>query len=249
MQTAVRKSSLIRGVSCAILVGGESKRIGKDKAGVEFLGKTLFMRVFDVASLIFKDIMVSAHTPDHPMGKPIPGLTSKGLTAKGLTAKKLRLIPDTLPGRGPALGVCSALKNSRNPWVFVLACDMPMVSKRLIRHISGLRKGYDCVAPVAGHQVQTLFALYKKTCLEPLARRVKEGRRGIEGFLKESKDLRVRYVTERELKETDPDFKKSFMDVDTIKELKKAESMFEKTASFPKRRGTHAKHGLGRLKG
>ena len=212
-KTGQKTGKITAGVSCVILVGGESKRIGADKAKVKFLNKTLFGRVFDVAAKIFSDIMVSAHSR---------GYTLSGL---GLEDQKPRLIADTMAGRGPALGIASALKNARNDWVFVLACDHPMINGRLVRYLVKLRNGYDCVAPVSGGKVQTMFSLYKKTCLAPLTLSVKRGERGLTQFLKNTEALKIRYVSEKELEKLDPGLK-SFVDVDTPAELKRVQSMF-----------------------
>ena len=200
----------IKGVSCVILLGGESKRMGKDKAGVKLSGKTLFSMVYEKVSPLFDEVMVSARDKNYDVKK---------LMKKKATPLPFRVVYDELPGRGPAIGLLSALKNARNVWVFAIGCDSPFVNSRLIRCLAKSKEGFDCVIPVHGKRLQTLFALYKKTCFAPLFSRVKKsGSPGLAGFIEESASIKVRHVTEKEIKTTDPGFE-SFMDADTPEEL------------------------------
>ena len=131
----------------------------------------------------------------------------------------LRVVYDELGGRGPAIGLLSALKNARNAWVFAIGCDSPFPSPKLIRYLAKSGEGFDCVIPVHGGKLQTLFALYKKTCFAPLFSRIKKrGNSGLAGFIEKSPRLKVRRVTEEEIKKRDPGFE-SFMDADTPEEL------------------------------
>ncbi|MBI5598796.1 MAG: molybdenum cofactor guanylyltransferase [Deltaproteobacteria bacterium] len=206
-----KKDAFIKGVSCVILIGGESKRAGADKASIKLAGKSLLKRVHGVMKGIFPDIMVSAHE------------AGRGVD---VDARVITDDPnDGLKGRGPVLGVCGALTGAANPWVFVAACDAPMVKARLVRHLTGLRDGYDCVVPIAGGRTQTLCALYRKTCLPLLKRRVKAGRMSLAGFLEGTRTLRIRYVGEDELKKIDRRLE-SFMDIDTPEDLDRIRKIF-----------------------
>lgn len=209
----------ITDASCVILVGGESRRMnGLDKAQRKLNGKTLLRRVFESVEESFDDIMVSAHKADY--------LTE-------LDGKDVRIITDTLPGRGPALGISQALSEAKNDWILALACDQPMVDSKVIDYLAGLRDDtddtYDAVVPVSGGELQTLFAFYKRTCLRPLKARLdrKDARRSLKGFVENTEDLNVRYVKEEELKEIDNDLK-SFMDIDTPEELSRMEDILTK---------------------
>lgn len=205
----------ITDASCVILVGGESKRMGgRDKAKTPLKGKSLLRRVFESIEASFIDIMVSAHKADY--------ITE-------LEGANIRIITDTLPGRGPALGIAEALKEAKNDWVLALACDQPMIERGVIDHLAGLREGYDVVVPVSNGELQTLFAFYKRTCLEPLKERLsaKDPRRSLKGFLEKTEELKVRYVKEEELKEIDRELK-SFMDIDTPEELSRIEGILTK---------------------
>jgi molybdopterin-guanine dinucleotide biosynthesis protein A len=212
------ENNIISNVSCVILVGGESRRIGSDKARVVLGGKKLFSHVFEKLSPLFSDIMIGAHDSEYP-------IEELG------DIKDARLITDrasNLDKRGPALGLCAALAEARNQWIFMTACDHPFIEPALVEYLATLRDDVDCVVPIIAGKFQPLFALYAKTCLDALNERVttatnKKGR-SLYDFLKETKGLRVRYVTEAEIEKIDPELK-SFIDIDTNEEL----SVFEKT--------------------
>ena len=118
----------------------------------------------------------------------------------------------------------------KNEWLFALACDQPMVDSRAIEYLAGFLKGdYDIIVPISGGQLQTLFAFYKKTCLEPLKERLssKDPRRSLKGFIENTEDLKVCYVKEEEIKSIDRDLL-SFMDIDTPEELERIKEILIK---------------------
>ena len=181
--------------------------MGRNKAEAELVGTTLVERVAATVAPLFGELMLSLN----PEGTEI--------SVDGFTALK-----DTLPGRGPALGICSALGASKNDWLFAVGCDHPFLSATLVRYLSELRSGHDAVVPVVGGRAQTLCAFYKKTCLGPLTERIERGERGLTRFLKETKDLSIRYVEEASLLQADKELT-SFIDVDTEEDLRKAEGI------------------------
>lgn len=196
---------LIENSGCVILAGGESKRMGRNKAGAELVGRTLVERVAVTVRPLFDELYLSLN----PEGYEI--------TVDGFT-----VLPDTLSGRGPALGVCSALEKSKNEWVFIVGCDHPFLSATVVKYLSELREGHDAVVPVVKDKTQTICAFYKKSCLAPLKERVERGERGLMRFLKETDGLKIRYVDEASLLQADRELV-SFIDVDTEEDLKKAE--------------------------
>ncbi len=203
---------MIEDASCVVLVGGESRRMGTDKALVELGGARLVERVLDVVMPLFSDVMIGAHKETGHVESLRPGV---------------RVVTDFLEGRGPALGVASALSAAKSDWLFVISCDVPRLSGELVKTLAGMRSGVEAVIPVVDGRSQTMCAFYSSKCLTPLTERVKEGRRSIDGFLKDT-ELPVRYVSEDELLDADPDLL-SFMDVDTPEELEKARALFKES--------------------
>jgi molybdopterin-guanine dinucleotide biosynthesis protein A len=198
---------MIEGVACVVLVGGESRRMGEDKARVDLAGKAMVERVLDVVRPLFKELYIGAH--------------EDGLLCD---AYGLPTVIDTLPGRGPVLGVCAALDKAREERVFVVSCDLPMLSAQVIEYLATQVEGVDAVVPMIGGRAQTTCAIYSRACLAPLEERLssnEKGARSLNRFLEKTEGLKVRYVTEDELSKIDNDLE-SFVDVDTPQELLEA---------------------------
>ena len=99
----------------AILVGGDSSRMGSDKALYEVDGSTMAQRVADAATAAgASELLV------------IGGTAARAKKLMG-TWKK-----DLYPGDGPLGGVITALKASSHDSVVVLSCDMPFITDAVI---------------------------------------------------------------------------------------------------------------------
>jgi len=160
------------GVSCVVLIGGESRRMGADKAFVKLAGETLLQRVLNCVQPLFDDMMISGREPKFEISGT-------------------RFITDQLPGRGPAIGLCAALASARNPYVFATACDMPFITPAFIEWLLSCRHGYDVVVPLLGGKLQPLCAVYSKNCIRTLTSRVQKGERSLAGFIDCEPGLRV----------------------------------------------------------
>ena len=140
----------MRGVSAAILAGGQSRRFGSDKARAVFEGRTLLERV--AASLQAFEPRLIVAPPDR---YALPGWTT---------------VADTRPGEGPLAGLEAALGASGTGWLALSAVDLPRLTPAywalLARH---RQPSAQFVAGVAesGH-AQVLAALYHVSAL-PLA--------------------------------------------------------------------------------
>lgn len=199
--------NIIGDIACVVLVGGESRRMGEDKASADLAGKPLVERVLDVVRPLFAEIYIGAH--EESASGELYGLP---------------VIVDTLPGRGPALGVCAALDKVSLEKVFIVSCDLPMLSTEVIEYLAKESEGFDAVVPMIDGRAQTTCAIYSRACLAPLEERVssnEKGGRGLTRFLEETEGLKVRYVTEVELKNIENSVE-SFVDVDTPEDLEEA---------------------------
>lgn len=133
-----------------ILIGGASRRFGRDKATFEFEGETLAARAVRVAENALADstaIFIAAG------GDQFDSLNQR------------RTISDTIPGLGAVGAVGTALTHASAEWTFVLACDLPFVSEGFIRLMASLTAAeYDVIVPVQPDgRWQPLCAFYRKT--------------------------------------------------------------------------------------
>ena len=165
--------------SAAILVGGRSRRFGgRDKSALIVDGRSILDRQMSEVAQITSDILVVG-------GDPSPG-----------HIQGARYVADYAPGCGPLGGLHAALTDAHGDATLVLACDMPYVSAALLRHLLALTSDADAVVPRTERGYHPLCAAYTRACLEPIARRLADGRLKMTDLLE---DVKVRIVTAEEI--------------------------------------------------
>ena len=141
---------VLRSMSAAILIGGRSRRMGRDKATLRVGGRPLVEWVRRRLARHFGEVLLIG---SHPA---LPGLADL---------------------RGPRCvlaGIHAALARAGHARVFVTACDMPSVSVGLIRRLARCRGRV--VVPVSPDGPQPLHAIWSRACAGPIARRLRAGR-------------------------------------------------------------------------
>jgi molybdopterin-guanine dinucleotide biosynthesis protein A len=141
---------MINDITAVILVGGQSRRIGRDKAFLKIGQRTFLEIIIRKLSGIFGRILISA---------------KDGIKYQALLNPEIKLIRDRYQARGSLVGIYSALKAARTKHIFVIACDMPLVSSGFIRKLIRYRKGYDVVIPQTANGLEPLCAVYSRECL------------------------------------------------------------------------------------
>jgi molybdopterin-guanine dinucleotide biosynthesis protein A len=126
-----------------LLAGGESRRMGRDKATIEFKEQPLWKRQLELLrALIPEEIFVSARTAP----AWLPG--------------DVELLLDDPPSRGPLSGLTKALVTLRTTHLIALAVDMPfMTSDELGRLLEQVTEGCGIV-PIIGNHAEPLAAIY-----------------------------------------------------------------------------------------
>lgn len=177
-------TSLIRDCAGVILAGGENTRMPVPKAFIKVDGQRIIERTLGVLRGIFTDVAVVTNEPGAFafLGAPLLG--------------------DVYSTRGPMTGILTALLNSRHPWVFVCACDMPFISGNIIRTMSLKRAGFHAVVPVGGRRPEPLFAFYAKGLTAAMERAVLRGDKRLGDFLNTK---RVQYINVPESGTDNPD--------------------------------------------
>lgn len=141
----------------AILIGGDSSRMGSDKATFEVEGSPMAVRVAEAArNAGAAEILL------------VGGTQSRAKKLDG-TWKK-----DTYPGEGPLGGVITALKAAKNETVVVLSCDMPFITDSVVTSlVSGLgdaqasvgrtdRLNWLCAAWLKSECLPTMQSVWKR---------------------------------------------------------------------------------------
>ena len=191
---------MIEGCTAVIMAGGDSRRMGDDKATLLLGEQTLLQRVADVVTPLFAQVLVSVRRPRPEIDLP--------------------QVCDVHADAGPLAGLYAALDRATTPqapWIFAVATDMPFVRPALIELLAARRAGYDAVVPVVHGHPQPLAAFYAASALAPISALLETpgGRRSLRAALSQ---LNVCYVGQSELIAADPQLR-SFFDLDTPQDL------------------------------
>ncbi|MBI5235062.1 MAG: molybdenum cofactor guanylyltransferase [Deltaproteobacteria bacterium] len=132
-----------------ILAGGQSRRMGLNKALIEVDGLTIIERTVALFNDIFDDVIVAVNDV---------GLYSR------LDAM---IVTDVYKGAATLGGIYTGLFHSQTPYTFVVACDMPFLDARAIKKTLEL-SGSDATAPFINDKLHAMHTVYSRRCLKKI---------------------------------------------------------------------------------
>ena len=142
---------------CAILVGGQSRRMGQQPKAFLTLGdRTFLQRIADAARSHVKDVTAIGGAPESFRRFPI------------------RHIPDAWHEAGPLGGIATALASTKRQYVFVVPCDAPLFEGRAITLARDLIGEADAAIFEVEGRLNATIALYKKSSCFAVFRRALE---------------------------------------------------------------------------
>lgn len=183
-----------------ILAGGENRRMGTDKAFLDMAGRPLIENTLALFSRLFERTIIVTNSPER------------------YRSYHAEVVTDAMDVRGPLTGIYTGLRQSRDAYSFVAACDMPFLNERFIAHLGEIAAGYEAVVPQVGDMLEPLHAVYSRTILEKIGSQLARGERRIQALFG---SLAVRYVPREEIMLYDP-LLRSFKNVNTPEEYKEA---------------------------
>ncbi|HZM23397.1 MAG TPA: molybdenum cofactor guanylyltransferase [Anaerolineales bacterium] len=193
-------------LTISIQAGGQSSRMGEDKALKTFLGRPLIQRVIERLRPIADEILVTTNRPEDYL------------------FLDLRLFTDLKPGRGALGGLYTAIASASHPIVGVIACDMPFASATLIETASRLlvEEEADVVIAKSEEGYEPLHAVYRRqTCLAAIESAIDADQWKVIAWFPK---VKIRILTSEELKQFDPSGL-AFWNVNTPDEFAKAEQI------------------------
>jgi molybdopterin-guanine dinucleotide biosynthesis protein A len=193
-------------LTLAIQAGGESSRMGSDKALLPFLGQPLISRLLSRLAWIADEVLVTSNQPEQ-------------YRFLGLTP-----FPDLLPGLGALGGLFTALSAATHPYLAVVACDMPFASPEIfLAELALIREtGADAVIPRSEVGTEPFHAVYRcETCLPRVQEAIKDGKRRADAWFEQ---VNLRYMDGEEIHPYDPDML-AFFNINTPEDLKEAEEL------------------------
>jgi len=191
-------------LTVCIQAGGQSSRMGEDKALKPFLGRSLIQRVVERLTPIADEVIVTTNRPE------------------AYSFLNLRLIADLKPGRGALGGLYTAIASATHPIVAVVACDMPFASAKLIEEMSRLliQNEADVVIAKTEYGYEPLHAVYRReTCLPAIEASIDADQWKVIAWFPQ---VKVYELSAEEVKAFDPQAL-AFWNVNTPEEFAKAE--------------------------
>jgi molybdenum cofactor guanylyltransferase len=183
-------------IACAILAGGRSIRMGKDKAVLTLGDRSLINHVYDKARRVFDRVIILSNHHNHFEEIDAP------------------VLPDVLPIKGSIVGVVSALIYTSAPYVCVLACDMPNLSEQALAYMANEVHGEDVIIPRTVYGYEPLHAIYSRSCISPFLTSIGRNRLKVGSVFP--------YVSVRELRDEAPflqDGRLVFTNINTQEDL------------------------------
>ena len=143
-----------------VFAGGQSSRMGRDKAHLQLAGNTLAQRAVDKLALVAADVHLSGwNNAEHA---PAP------------------VIADALENTGPLAALVPALEHA-NGLAVVLAVDLPLIPWQLLEWLVQRAQltGAWATVPIVEDRPQPLCAVYSSKLAQPLRECLMAGERKV----------------------------------------------------------------------
>ena len=144
-----------------VLTGGQSSRMGRDKALLELRGRPMVLYVAEsVVRATLSVTLVGSKERYASLGLPV--------------------VEDLVPGQGPLSGIHAALKESRTPLNLIVGCDMPFLDPAFLEHLLMVAAASDAevtLPETLDSGVAALCAVYHRDALPPVEQALQEGER------------------------------------------------------------------------
>ena len=181
-------------LACLILAGGKATRLGgADKSQLLVNGQTVLSRQLHEIGKVTDHVVLAANHR----------LSSHDC--------KLDFVEDKFGGLGPMDGIVGALETLDKEWLWVVACDMPYISKTAFDVLwSQVTPESHFVIPKVNGRIQPLFGLYRKSSYAWLLKCLKAKRLSLtDCFSSYEDDSRLVWVGEEDFSEMGLEFLKN----------------------------------------
>lgn len=198
---------MFNNVTGIVLAGGESRRMGQDKAAIEIDGISLLNKTVQLFKGLFPEVVAVSKEPGH------------------FGHVDCREVGDLFPGMGPMVGILTAFKVTASDYIFVAACDMPFLNRNVIELIVREGLGFDIALPKRGEKGDPLHALYSRNCYKSMLSFLENEGRSLNRYIDSLPEKKIRRIGEEEINKVDSQFL-SLFNMNTPEELEKAKKLF-----------------------
>ncbi|MDE2050437.1 MAG: NTP transferase domain-containing protein [Gammaproteobacteria bacterium] len=146
-----------------VLAGGRSSRMQRDKAALEYAGRTQLERAVELLTPLVERVFVSVRADQS--GEPLRA--------------RFAQIVDSGEAAGPIAGIIAAQSSHPDAAWLVLACDLPLLDRQTLEHLLRSRRpGRQATAYRSGRDglPEPLCAIYEPSSREAIRAHIASGR-------------------------------------------------------------------------
>ncbi|RCJ28371.1 molybdenum cofactor guanylyltransferase [Nostoc sp. ATCC 43529] len=167
-------------LTAIVLAGGQSSRMGEDKAVIPIQGVPLLQRVCAIAKGCADSVYIVTPWPERYQHLLLPG------------CEFIQEVPSpctSVETHGPLVGFAQGLAQVETEWVLLLACDLPKLRVEVLQEwatrLDSVRD--DAIAALAHHPKgwEPLCGFYRRCCLPQLLDFINQGGRSFQGWLRQ----------------------------------------------------------------
>lgn len=161
----------MQNLAIVVFAGGQSARMGRDKAQLSWRGASLLERACAAASNITDRVLV--------VGRERPADWRL----------EVQFLIDETPHLGPLGGLQTALHWARDQHlagVLAVACDLPLLDESALRWLMQAAETRDCfhgLITTRDGETEPLFSIYKIACLPLVHQQLENQRRSMRGLI------------------------------------------------------------------
>ncbi|MGI6741758.1 MAG: molybdenum cofactor guanylyltransferase [Brevefilum sp.] len=204
-----QKEKKTKNLSVVVEAGGKSSRMGKNKALLSLSGQPLIQRVVDRVKPIAQELLIVWNQ------------------ASELDFLDVKIVDDSIHGKGALGGLYTAMDIASNEYVAVVACDLPFVSIEILLKALELlvQSGADAAIPKTGETYfEPLHAVYRREpCKNAIYQAIMQNKWRVVSWLPQVNVIEMNSDIWLDL---DPSGL-AFFNVNTVDDFKKAEKIIQ----------------------
>lgn len=146
-----------------ILSGGKSSRMGFDKSLLKINDQYVLQDMYDKLTTVFDRVFLSVNPNTNP---------------DKFNIFNIELVQDIHTDiLGPVAAVHTALTHANSQYIFVIACDMPIINTEHIKHMMYIaeKESPQGIIPINGKYKEVLYAFYHKSAIQAFHESIQEG--------------------------------------------------------------------------
>jgi len=135
-----------------ILAGGQSSRMGQDKALIPWNGVPLLQRVAQVATQCTEKVYIVTPWPER---------------YQAIAPPQCQWLIESNPGNGPLVALAQIWANLNHSWILLLGCDLPNLDPTLLHHwiaqLADIPESTLALVPRQGKHWEPLCGFYRSS--------------------------------------------------------------------------------------